>query len=261
MEVPAAGNTGVLKMDSQNTILSSPDHTEPPFEFFYQQLRKKENRYYSDEEVAQLPDISNTHPYTKEWKIRKQSTEQLIRYFISKKRTLEILEVGCGNGWLSAKLAAIPFSLVTGIDVNNEEVSQAKRVFKEVKDLRFEYGSIGENSLQEQQFDMIVFAASIQYFPSFRKIIQQALSLLRLNGEIHILDSHFYGEVELKAARLRSKEYFEKVGVPEMSRYYFHHCTNELKMFDSKILRSPNPIKKIFFKNYNPFYWICIQNL
>lgn len=265
MEIPAAGNTGILKMDSYNTILPDPDlypeNSKLSFECLYQQLRKKENRLYTDEEVARLPIIATGHPYEQEWNIRKRSAQQLARYFIRKKKTLEILEVGCGNGWLSAKLAAIPFAFVTGIDVNNVEIEQAKRVFKEIKNLRFEYGCIGNNILQEQQFDMIVFAASIQYFPSFKKIIQQALSLLRLNGEIHIIDSHFYKRNELEAARLRSKEYFESIGFPGMSRHYFHHCTDELKVFDSKILRSPGPIKKLFFKNNNPFYWVCIQNL
>lgn len=251
-------------MNSQYTIPSlSDEHSEIPessFEYSYLQLRKKENRIYSDQELAQLPDISPVHPYAKEWKIRKQSAVRLTKYLIQKKKKLEILEVGCGNGWLSAKLAEIPSAIIKGIDANDEEIIQAKRVFKEVKNLQLQYGRIEENILQEQLFDVIVFAASIQYFPSFRKIIQQAISLLRLNGEIHILDSPFYKQNELQAARQRSKEYFQKADAMEMNRYYFHHCTDELKMFDSKILHSPNLIKKIFTANYNPFYWVCIQN-
>jgi ubiquinone/menaquinone biosynthesis C-methylase UbiE len=265
VEIPAAGDTGILKMDSQYTILSRSDfpseYPELSFEGLYQQVRKKENRFYTDEEVAQLPEIPAEHPYSKEWKIRKRSAQQLARNLMRKKKTLEILEIGCGNGWLSAKLAAISSASVTGIDVNNEEIAQAKRIFKDLKNLRFEYGNILENILEGQQFDMIIFAASIQYFPSFRKIIQQALSLLRLNGEIHIIDSHFYNRNELEVARQRSKEYFERIGFPEMSSHYFHHCTDELKMFDSKILRKPGNIKKFIFGDNNPFYWVCIQNL
>lgn len=252
-------------MDSKHIILSSPDNhsgnSEPSFESLYQQIRKKENRFYSDEELVLLPEISDKHQYAKEWRVRKQSAQRMIQYFMQKKKKLDILEVGCGNGWLSAKLATIPSAFVTGIDINCIEIAQAKRVFNEIKNLQFEYGSITENAFQERQFDMIIFAASIQYFQAFREIILQALSLLRLNGEIHILDSHFYSKNELNAARLRSKEYFEKMGIPEMSRYYFHHSTDELKMFDSKILYSPNLVKKIIYKNYNPFYWVCIQNL
>lgn len=247
-------------MNSQHTILTSSGNSESSFEFLYLKLRKKENRFYTDEEVAQLPEIAGEHRYSNEWKIRKQSTQQLIQSFIQKKKKLEILEVGCGNGWLSAKLAAIPSAFVTGIDVSTEEITQAKRVFTEIKNLRFIQGSIEKNILPGQQFDMIVFAASIQYFQSFRKIIQQSLSLLRLCGEIHILDTNFYKQNEVEAARSRSKKYFEKLGFPEMSRYYFHHCIDELKMFDSKIIRSPNFLKKIFTKNYNPFHWVCIQN-
>ncbi len=252
-------------MNSNNTIPPDPDPTfenlDALFGELYLKIRKKECRLYSDVEVVQLPVIPPEHLHAKEWEIRKRSSQQLIRYFIRQKKTMEILEVGCGNGWLSAKLAAIPSNYVTGIDINHAEIIQAKRVFKKMKNLRFEYGDILQNTLQDLQFDRIVFAASIQYFSSFQKIIQKALSLLRLNGEIHIMDSHFYKPTEIEAARLRTREYFESIGHTEMSRHYFHHCTDELKTFNCKILRKPGFIRDVLFRNKNPFYWVCIQNL
>ena len=51
------------------------------FEEIYHPLRTKENRVYTDREIAQLPDISNTHPHYKEWQIRKQSSDRLTAYF------------------------------------------------------------------------------------------------------------------------------------------------------------------------------------
>ena len=71
------------------------------FEQLYIKLRNQEKRIYEDEEVAWLPDVSEDNIHKKEWRIRKASCQKLTHYLSSKKRALKILEVGCGNGWLS----------------------------------------------------------------------------------------------------------------------------------------------------------------
>src|SRR5256885_16517519 len=98
------------------------------FEESYIALRRKENRIYSDKEVAQLPDIDIQHQHFKEWMIRKASAKKLINFFKKKKQPLKILEIGCGNGWLSNQLSGIENSDVTGLDINMEELQQAGRV-------------------------------------------------------------------------------------------------------------------------------------
>ena len=79
--------------------------TPVDFESLYIQLREKEGRIYPDEEVAQLPVTSSTHPHYKEWLIRKESSQKLVSWLKKKKKPLDMLEIGCGNGWLSHKLS------------------------------------------------------------------------------------------------------------------------------------------------------------
>ena len=67
----------------------------------YLASRKKENRIYSDEQVVQLPFIEPTHIHYHEWQVRKRSALRLIHYLEKKNKPLSILEIGCGNGWLS----------------------------------------------------------------------------------------------------------------------------------------------------------------
>ncbi|HET7898410.1 MAG TPA: class I SAM-dependent methyltransferase, partial [Flavisolibacter sp.] len=134
------------------------DHTG--FEERYLALRRREGRLYSNEEVALLPNIRATHPLKKEWAVRRKSCQRLVRFLKQKKRPLCILEVGCGNGWLCHQLSKIPSSSVTGIDVNETELDQARRVFPS---LRFIHADLNIATIQEQ-FDVIVFAASFQYF-------------------------------------------------------------------------------------------------
>ncbi len=94
----------------------------------YLQVRKKEGRFYPDSIVRSLPVIDKNHPLKKEWKLREISCNKLLKY-ISTKAVENILEVGCGNGWLSSKISKKCGCFVAGVDVNREELKQAARVF------------------------------------------------------------------------------------------------------------------------------------
>src|ERR1700761_7726038 len=103
----------------------------------YTGLRKKEGRTYSDSEVQRLPSISSLHTFYKEWAIRKRSCKKLLRYIKKKGRIQNILEVGCGNGWLSAQLATHTTADVVGLDLNDIELEQARKLFGTVQNLSF----------------------------------------------------------------------------------------------------------------------------
>lgn len=228
------------------------------FEQLYIRLRQKEGRVYTDEQVASLPYINKNHPHYREWVIRKNSCKALLSYIEHRKNILSILEVGCGNGWLTAKLANVADT--TGLDINTTELEQAKRVFGKISNLKFVNGSLESDKIQDAKFDMIVFASSIQYFPSLKQTIGLAIERLTLLGEVHILDSPFYQLHEIEAARQRSRAWFSSVGHLEMASNYHHHSLHELDNFQYKILHHPHSWRSKLSIKKNPFYWISIKN-
>ncbi len=233
--------------------------TDPFFENLYLAVREKEQRVYSNQELLRLPDCDYAHIHYNEWLMRKASCKKLIRYVTKKNKPLQILEVGCGNGWLSHRLAEIPQATVIGLDINFAELEQGASIFLE-NNLTFIYGDIRKNVLQNLQFDMIVFAASISYFPSINEIIKIALRHLIAEGEIHIIDSCFYDKESLLLAKQRCQTYYEELGLPEMADFYFHHILNDLKNFNYTMMDEPKSFfKNIFFKK-NIFRWIRIQH-
>jgi 2-polyprenyl-3-methyl-5-hydroxy-6-metoxy-1,4-benzoquinol methylase len=147
---------------------------------------------YTDREVAGLPFIEKEHSHFKEWKRRQASCRRLIRYLADKKKAAGILEVGCGNGWLSHQLSTVPGSRVVGLDLNFIELRQAARVFHGKPNLKFIYGDFYSDVLQDLSYDIIVLAAVIPHFPSLTSVLEKALPHLRPRGEIHILDSCLY---------------------------------------------------------------------
>jgi len=230
---------------------------KPDFEDLYIGVRQQEKRMYTDEQLRNLPEIDSLHVYSKEWKIRKRSAERLIAYLQRKRRNLRILEVGCGNGWLSAKMAALSNTKVTGLDINQVEIAQAGRVFK-TDNLDFIYDTFNDSTFEKEKFDVVVFAASIQYFPSLINVLNQALAVLNERGEIHIIDTPFYDALGASEADQRSRNYYTALGFPEMAEHYYHHSLSEFWGFKYRELFNPDKIFNRLFRK-DPFYWIAIR--
>lgn len=233
------------------------------FEEQYLQLREKEGWLYPDEIVRLLPASSKEDPHYQKWKIRAISAEKLARYINEKgkekgKVCLKILEVGCGNGWLSNRMANLDPTMVVGMDINLAELAQAQRVFGQKENLRFSYGDFSKQHELYKDFDLVIFSASIQYFKNPEEILNKAMNCLKENGEIHINDSFFYRDHQVMSAIKRSKEYFCKMGFDEMQAWYFHHSIGKLRGFKYQLLYDPaNLINKIF--SSGPFPWIMIK--
>ncbi|HEK21330.1 class I SAM-dependent methyltransferase [Mucilaginibacter sp.] len=230
---------------------------DPPFEKAYTILRQKEKRTYSDAQVSKLPDIDPGHVHYNEWKIRKQSCTRLITYLKRKKKALKILEVGCGNGWFSAKLSENSQAEIIGLDVNGVEIDQAANVFNKAN-LRFIHDGFPSERLTGLKFDIVLFAASIQYFASFPAVINEALKHLTEGGEIHITDTPFYQAEELAGAANRSKTYFAGLGQSEMVCYYHYHSINDLMMFNHKVLAKPRQLFNRLCRKIK-FPWVMIR--
>jgi ubiquinone/menaquinone biosynthesis C-methylase UbiE len=227
------------------------------FEDQYIDIREKEQRIYTDSEVSQLPKISSDHIHYKEWQLRSRSTTKLINYIKHKKNISSILEIGCGNGWLSAQLAKTTDLQITGADINMTELLQGARVFKGQHNLQFMYADINTGLPASEKYDMVIFAASIQYFNSLNSILNNTMQYLDDDGEIHILDSILYKPTHIDNAKERTANYYRSMRSPEMCDYYFHHNIEQLKAFKYTILYSPKSLLNKF--NHNPFYWIRVR--
>ena len=62
------------------------------------------------------------------------------------------------------------------MDINSTELQQAQRVFRNRSNARFLYGQIDSDIDKDEKFDVILFAASIQYFQSLKEILPVCIS-------------------------------------------------------------------------------------
>jgi SAM-dependent methyltransferase len=230
------------------------------FEDTYIALRRKEGRIFSDSEVAMLPSVHRAHPLKDEWAIRKSSARKLFHYIKSKAEAKLILEVGCGNGWLSNMLSEISSDSVIGIDINGVELQQASRVFHSKHNLAFVAGNIFDISFPVK-FDAIVLASSLQYFKDLNQLITLLLTTLSDRGEIHIIDTPIYDDNKVQWAKDRSAKYFA-VQESNMTQHYFHHSWNEINKFNYQIASNPQSLRSKLMRwifTGSPFPWLIIK--
>ena len=250
-------------------FLNGSDHvdgiyilTEPQAEFenHYLQVREKEKRILSDEIVAALPRTPPSYIHHSEWKLREASSKKVLTY-LKNTRPKTALDIGCGNGWFTNKLASVSENVI-GLDMNLHELKQANRVFEHTN-LTFCYADIFSEKLPHKTFDLITINAAIQYFPDAKQLFNQLLELLSDNGEIHIIDSPFYPKHELVAAKERTAAYFDKMECPEMANSYFHHSWSVLDDFNHTVMFDPSTLtqraaRKLGF-TVAVFPWIVVR--
>lgn len=234
--------------------------TEPKTDFVdqYLALRAKESRVLSDAMVKQLPYIEPKEKHHSEWLLRQKSTERFVNYLNRNfKKKVHILDIGCGNGWFSNILAAGNTHYhVLALDVNQVELEQAARIFKK-PNLQFACADIFEAQKEfVNRFDIIVLNASAQYFPNFSTLVSVLKTLLREKGEIHIIDSPFYAEKEIRNAQKRSEDYYTKMGFPAMAKSYHHHALHELQEFDVLYKPKNKLLMKFYPRKDSPFMWL-----
>lgn len=228
------------------------------FEEAYLALRRQEGRVYTDEVLAKLPSLPPGHPLFREWTIRRISLVRLMGHLRSLNRPLRILDLGCGNGWMSRHLSYLPGSQVLAADLGDVELAQARRVFAHLPNLQFRRLDIFADA--PGRFDIVVMGASVQYFPDLSTLVQRLRSLLLPRGEIHLLDSPFYKDKDIPAARARTEKYYSEAGFPELAAHYHHLRRRDVEALGGMLMYNPNTLfnwlwTRVLRKIDTPFEW------
>jgi SAM-dependent methyltransferase len=113
-------------------------------------------------------------------------------------RSLEVLDVGCGNGEALTRFLGTEGDRVLGIDTHGPSIDYAIRNFGTAS-LEFRQQP-AESLLREgKRFDAIVFADLLEHLPEPSPVLEAGARLLRPGGRILVSVPNGYGPFEIES--------------------------------------------------------------
>lgn len=96
---------------------------------------------------------------------------------------LHVIDLGCGTGELTAKLAeTLPGSHVLGVDSSQEMLDKSRKTDEATLD--FECISIEDQLKKEQQWDVVFSNAALQWVPDHETLFPQIISKIKPGGQL-----------------------------------------------------------------------------
>jgi SAM-dependent methyltransferase len=165
--------------------------------------------YYRD-----LPYVDRTHRFDEIWRIRAASYDTFLARVLKPLErvqlgsTLDVVDLGAGNGWLSHRLAQRGHRIVA-IDLLDDSLDGLRALRTYDAHTRTLLPAIAEFDhlpLPDQCTDLVVFNASLHYSTDYARTLKESLRVLKQGGTLVILDSPMYSDPTSGARMVRERE-------------------------------------------------------
>jgi ubiquinone/menaquinone biosynthesis C-methylase UbiE len=128
-----------------------------------------------------------------------------------------VLDLGCGTGWASRRLAKlVPSGEVVGLDVADEMLRRAEQASAGIKNVRYVWGSAESIPAPDDLFTKILSVESFYYYADQGKALDEIHRVMAPRGRLFILinlykDNHYslrwVGELKVAAQAHSEVEY------------------------------------------------------
>ena len=103
-----------------------------------------------------------------------------------------VLDVGCGAGWLSRLLAEqVPEGRVVGVDISDEMIRRARRNNLDVENAMFVVGEAEEIPWDANFFDHAISVEAAYYWPNPLTALRESRRVLREGGSAWMLVNYY----------------------------------------------------------------------
>jgi SAM-dependent methyltransferase len=165
----------------------------------YERIRAAEGRGSQDETFYfGLPYRDTTRKNSKQWKIRARSFDYLLNQILRVNVPMpdgRILDLGAGNCWMSYRLAISGYrpAAVDLLTNNRDGLGAAEYYRSHLPELfpRFQ-AELSHLPFQNDQFDAVVFNASLHYAEDYEAVLLEALRCVKPGGIVIISDTPWY---------------------------------------------------------------------
>ena len=166
----------------------------------YARLRRAEGRGAGgDAELFALPWLTDG-PLAAQWRVRARTFDAFLRRVVAplereRGQALLVLDLGAGNGWLSARLAARGHRCVAA-DLRLDDVDGLAAAAPFARRLPRMFGRVAASfdalPVRARLFDLVVFDASLHLAEDLPRVLSEAARAATPGGRVAVLDSPFY---------------------------------------------------------------------
>jgi SAM-dependent methyltransferase len=162
-----------------------------PFLAQYRLVRERDG-YRTDraDYYRALPATAPDDPQRPIWRIRQRSFRRLWRRVLTRRRRYApaVLDLGAGNGWLSAQLAAAGCRPVAVdlLDDDRDGLGACRHYDTPFACVQADFDAL---PFAPGQFDVVIFNASLHYAPDAATTLQRTAALLAPGGALVVSDS------------------------------------------------------------------------
>jgi ubiquinone/menaquinone biosynthesis C-methylase UbiE len=109
-----------------------------------------------------------------------------------------VLEVGCGTGVLTRRLARLPaVETVVGVDPAPALLEQARELAADVPSITFQEADGRALPFGDETFDVVVFDSTLSHVPELERALAEAHRVLRPSGRVAVFDGDYATTVAL----------------------------------------------------------------
>lgn len=114
--------------------------------------------------------------------------EALVRRY----KPSTVLDVGCGTGEISSRIAAMyPHAQVTGVDLLEEHLELARRRYANHSNLSFRQADAFALPFADGAFDLVVCRHMLQAVPTPERVIAELVRVCRPGGHLHLIPEDY----------------------------------------------------------------------
>jgi len=137
--------------------------------------------------APEFPSLADQERFWETWQETKSITEWSLRraeVILTLLHSLrlespEMLDLGCGNGWFTERLAQL--GRATGTDLSRKAMEEASRRFPSA---RFIGGDLFDVALPERHYDVVVSQQVIAHVTQQPRYVERAASVLKPRGHL-----------------------------------------------------------------------------
>ncbi len=204
---------------------------------------QKKSKDYPEDMFDFLYRIEATHFW---FSGRNKIIKSFLSRFTNNNKTLDLLEVGCGNGYVLSALGEFKFRL-TGIDIYRRAIDLAKKR-TDAKLIKSDFRKLSP----KKKYDIICFFDVIEHIKSDTGFLKKANALLSKNGKLFVtVPAHDYLWTEIDKKSGHKRRYTKKILINKLEASGFNPknlsyfgLINFLPQFVARKINNPKTLTK-----------------